>query len=100
MNTLFLVQLNFLEAIGALTLVFGAFYLWLSNVDKKEKEIKFYRWILENDIIARDEFLEKYQHLKFGSSEYEYNKCLREFFTDEKLAEVNRRIKNKEGIPK
>ena len=100
MIRLVLAQLNFLEAIGALTLIFGAIYLWLSNVDKKEKEIKFYRWILENDIIARDEFLKKYKHLELGRSDYEYNKCLREFFTDEKLAEVNKRFEEKEGTSK
>lgn len=100
MSNLVLAQLNFLEAIGALTLIGGAFYLYLNNLENKEKELKYYKWLLDNDFIARDEFTDKYKHLRFGSSDYEYNKCLKDFFTEEKLAEVNKRLEKKEGTSK
>lgn len=94
--------MNFLEAIGALTIVGGAFYFLLEHWNTQDKEIKFFRWILDNDEIARNEFTKKYSRFKFGVSDYEYNKALREFFTEEKLAEVNQRFeeKEKEGTSK
>lgn len=89
--------MTFLEAIGALTLVGGVFYFLLRHLDSQDKKIRFFRWILDNDPIARDEFTKKYSKFKIGVSDYEYNKALLEFFTDEKLAEVNQRFEEKEG---
>ena len=83
---LFLAQLNFLEVIGALTLVFGAFYLWLTDSDKRDKEIKFYNFILEKDSKVMREFEEFCKENKVGG-----NSALRQFFTDEKLKEINER---------
>ena len=91
--------MTFLEAIGALTLVGGAFYLLLRHWGSQDKEIKFFRWILDNDSTAREEFTQKYSRFKSGVSDYEYNKALREFFTEEKLEEINQRFKEKEGTP-
>lgn len=88
--------MNFLEAIGALTIVGVVFYFLLEHWNKQDKEIRFFRWILDNDPIVRDEFTKKYSRFKVGVSDYEYNKALKEFFTDEKLAEVNQRFKEKE----
>ena len=92
--------MSFLEAIGALAIVGGAFYFLLEYWNKEDKEIRFYRWILDNDFIARDEFTQKYGSV--GMSDQSYNKALREFFTEEKLAEVNQRFeeKEKEDAPK
>jgi hypothetical protein len=94
--------MNFLEVIGALAIVGGAFYFLLEYWNKEDKEIRFYRWILDNDSTARYEFTQKYSYLKIGVSDREYSKALREFFTEEKLAEVNQRLeeKEKEGTPK
>ncbi len=91
--------MNFLESIGALTLVGGAFYSLLKYWDNQDKKIRFFRWILDNDSTAREEFTQKYSRFKSGVSDYEYNKALREFFTEEKLEEINRRFKEKEGTP-
>ena len=92
--------MSFLEDIGALAIVGGAFYFLLEYWNKEDKEIRFYRWILDNDFIARDEFTQKYGSV--GMSDQSYNKALREFFTEEKLAEVNQRFeeKEKEDAPK
>jgi len=92
--------MTFLEAIGALTLIGGAFYFLLEHWNKQDKEVRFFRWILDNDPIAREEFTQKYSRFKSGVSDYEYNKALREFFTEEKLEEINRRFEEKEGTPK
>ena len=89
--------MTFLEAIGALTLVGGAFYFLLKHLDSQDKEIRFFRWILDNDSTVREEFTQKYSRFKFGVSDYEYNKALREFFTEEKLEEINRRFEEKRG---
>ena len=91
--------MTFLEAIGALTLVGDAFYFLLRYLNNQDKEIKFFRWILDNDSTAREEFTQKYSRFKSGVSDYEYNKALREFFTEEKLEEINQRFKEKEGTP-
>ena len=91
--------MNFLESIGALILIGGAFYFLLRHWDSQDKEIKFFRWILDNDSTAREEFTQKYSRFKSGVSDYEYNKALREFFTEEKLEEINRRFEEKEGTP-
>lgn len=94
--------MNFLEAIGALTLVFGALYLWLNHSDQKEKDIKFLRWILDNDITAQREFNQFFKNSKYrhDTSKYSVDKAIKEFFTDEKLAEVNARFEEKEeGTP-
>lgn len=48
--------MNFLESIGALTLVGGAFYSLLKYWDNQDKKIRFFRWILDNDSTAREEF--------------------------------------------
>lgn len=94
--------MNFLEAIGALALVFGALYFWLNNEDSKKKETDFFRWILDHDITAQIEFNEFYKNSRYKheNSDYYVDKALKEFFTDEKLAEVNARIEKKEGTPK
>lgn len=91
--------MTFLESIGALTLVGGAFYFLLRHWDSQDKKIKFFRWIIDNDSTARDEFTQKYSRFKSGVSDYEYNKALLEFFTEEKLEEINRRLEEKEGTP-
>lgn len=91
--------MNFLESIGALTLVGGVFYFLLRHWDSQDKEISFFRWMLDNDSTAREEFTKKYSRFKSGVSDYEYNKALREFFTEEKLEEINQRFKEKEGTP-
>ena len=90
--------MTFLEAIGALTLVGGVFYFLLRHLDSQDKEIEFFRWILDNDSTAREEFTQKYSRFKFGVSDYEYNKALREFFTEEKLEEINRRFEEKKRV--
>jgi len=89
--------MTFLEAIGALTLVGGVFYFLLRHWNSQDKKIRFFRWILDNDFTAREEFTQKYSKFKFGVSDYEYNKALREFFTEEKLEEINRRFEEKRG---
>ena len=89
-------HLNFLEAIGALTLIFGGLYLWLNNEDQKTRDIKFLIWLLDHDSEAKDEFLQNYCNY-ISESDYECRKALRKFFTEEKLKEVNRRIEEKES---
>ena len=92
--------MTFLEAIGALTLVGGTFYFLLRHWNSQDKEIRFFRWILDNDSTAREEFTQKYSRFKSEVSNYEYNEALREFFTEEKLEEINRRFEEKEGTSK
>lgn len=98
MTSLLLAQLNFLEAIGALALIAGALYFWLTNEDKKKRKLDFFKFIINKDSKVRSEFEKIYGKYIYGSNDYEYNKALNQFFSDEKLKEINDRWE-KEGTP-
>lgn len=87
-------QLNFLEAIGALTLIFGSLYFLLTSSEKRKREIDFYKFILEKDSEAHEEFKDYCKENKVSG-----NSALRDFFTYDKLKEINDRWEEKEGHP-
>lgn len=80
--------MNFLELVGALTLIIGAVYLWLKYQDNQDKEFRFYLWILKNDPFYREEFSKRY---KYFSSDYDYKSAVKKFFSEEHVIDLEKR---------